>query len=247
MTFSDNVPHETKTVELYIVVDVETTGLNPAEDRILTLGAVAVTYDGNIATINEDFFYRRIDQSDWIDDVNWYSTIADPKSTLSWWVKQSIEAQQEAWRGSYYNAPNQKTVTEQFNKWVAATRVREEAWEKPVFVANPVSFDKPFVDQLFETHGKPNPFDYRSLCLRSMAYGANPHSAWGGNVRTNKSLVPHHAFFDAYAQAHDLVDLLGDRDETGYEDKLYWLQNPSYSTYLELVNAIDGKGWHPHD
>lgn len=240
----DDVSHETNAVELYIVVDVETTGLNPAQDRVLTLGAVAVTYDHKIVRIDDQFFYQRIDQSSWIEETNWYATILDCVSTLSWWVQQPFEVQQEAWRDEN-DAETQSSVVTQFANWIATKR--RESGAKPVFVANPVSFDKPFVDQLFWSHERRNPFDYRSLCLRSMRFGGMQHEKWGTQVRTNKSLVPHHAFFDAYAAAQDLVDILNDRDETGFDDGLYWLNNPAYSTVSERCFQIEGKGWHGRD
>lgn len=247
MTISDIVPHETNQVELYIVVDVETTGLNPAHDRILSLGAVAVAYDGKIATIDRDFFYHRLDQREWIEETSWYETILNPQSTLSWWMKQSFEAQREAWRApSFFGAKPQAFVLDHFTQWVNNARVHHHAYDKPVFTANPVSFDKPFVDQMFWTHDKPNPFDYRTLCLRSMAFRGKENEPWGTHLRANKPLVPHHAFFDAYAEAQDLVDLLNDRDETGYCDNLYWVGNTVSKDYSDHIAAIDGKEWWPN-
>lgn len=232
--------------ELYIVVDVETTGLNPAHDRILSLGAVAVWYDGKIATIDKDFFYRRIDQRDWIESTNWYNTIIDPRSTLSWWVKQSPEAQDAAWRGNPRGLESQVYVLEFFTDWIDhLVRKRDISVATPIFVANPVSFDKPFVDQLFWAHDYYNPFDYRSLCLRSMAFRGKEGEPWGTHLRANKPLVPHHAFFDAYAEAQDLVDLLNDRDETGYDDQLYWVNNTFSKEYIAHIEAIEGKEWRP--
>lgn len=246
MTISDNVPHETNKVELYIVVDVETTGLNPAADRILSIGAVPVFYDGKTATISSNFFYRRIDQREWIEETSWYETILNPQSTLSWWVKQSPEAQREAWRAPhFFGARPQSLVLDHFALFVETMRRKHDMVPSPIFVANPVSFDKPFVDQLFWTHDKPNPFDYRSLCLRSMAFRGKTDEPWGTHLRANKPLVPHHAFFDAYAEAQDLVDLLGDRDETSYHDQLYWINNAPNKDYGGYISVIDDKDWWP--
>lgn len=235
-----------KQTDLYIVVDVETTGLDPSTDRILTIGAVPVFYDGAIATISSTFFYRRIDQRDWIDSTNWFATILNPQSTLSWWVKQSPEAQAEAWRAPhFFGARPQALTLDHFGDWVDEMRLRRPGCNQPIFVANPVSFDKPFIDQLFWTHERPNPFDYRSLCLRSMAFYSKAKEPWGTNLRANKSLVPHHAFFDAYAEAQDLVDLLNDRDESGYDDQLYWVNNTFGKSHGDYIAAIDEKDWWP--
>ena len=244
---SDTVSHETNAVETYVVVDVETTGLNPNHDRILTLGAVAVHYDGKIATINEDFFYVTINQQDWIEDTDWFYTIINPRSTLSWWVKQPEDVQEAAWRHTALHSVetvNEHNATKLLQDWIIYQRRLAGHNGQPIFTANPVSFDKPFVDQLFHSQGNPNPFDYRTLCLRSMAFGTKNREQWGTNIRNNQSLVPHHAFFDAYAQAHDLVDLLNDRDDSGYDDGLYWLHDPQLATHRQRITSIKGKGWY---
>lgn len=238
---SDTVPHETNQVEAYLVVDVETTSTSPTSGRILTIGAVAVIYDGNIATIDDTFLYRRLDQYDYCTDTGWYETIVDAASTLSWWVKQPIEAQMEAWRDTRLPRTRELHAAVDVVDWVDAIRGQWGVATKPVFTANPATFDKPWIDQLLENNHVDNPFDYRTLCLRSMAFGAKNSHRWTNHVRTNKSLVPHHAFFDAYAQAQDLVDLLGDRDDAGYNDKLYWLNDPQLETHTQRCNAIKGR------
>lgn len=235
---TETVSHETNHVETFIVVDVETSGLVPAYGKIFTIGAVAVTYDGRTATINKDFFYQRIDQWQWIEDSYWLSTVFDPDSTLSWWLRQTIEVQNEAWRhGGKAYTRSEGAVARKFDEWVQS---KAEAG-KAIFVANPVSFDKPWIDLLFMSHNVENPFDYRTLCLRSMFYGHDKASKWGQHVRTNKSLVPHHALFDAYAQAHDLIDLFGMRDEASYEDELYWLSDQQYCSVLDRCLMIESE------
>lgn len=245
MTISDNVPHETNAVDLFVVVDIETTGLNPNHDRILSLGAVAVEYDGQCATICSDYFYQRIDQRTWIEETNWYATVVDTRSTLSWWLKQPMQAQLEAWRGAYFGTATEAQVASDFHTYLRHMQLSGDMTSRPIFVANPASFDKPFIDQLFHTHKYHNQFDYRTLCLRSMAYGGNKYTGWGNNVRTNEALIPHHAFFDAYAQAHDLVDLLTTRDDNAYEDKLYFFHDPMHDTPMELCAIAGDKAWFP--
>lgn len=201
----------------FFVTDVETSGTDPMEDVIFTLGCVVVTYDGTCVTIEDNYFYEAIDQEEWINQSRWFNTITDQQSTLSWWLRQPIDVQKAAWREPKsrfrYNE-----VGSMFCDFVAGMTAHLDT--KPVFAASPASFDKPFVDRLLTDSGEKNPFDYRTLCIRSMAYGLHEGAIWGNNGWQNRSQAPHHALYDAYGAALDLQQLLSDRDETIYEDKL---------------------------
>ena len=72
---------------------------------------------------------------------------------------------------------------------------------------------------LFDETGVPDPFHYRSLCLRSMKFGMRPRSEWGNDREDHKPAIPHHALWDARAQALDLVQMLAERDTTRAVDE----------------------------
>ena len=92
----------------------------------------------------------------------------------------------------------------------------EPDWNKRIFVANPASFDKMWCDYLFAvTKHDPAPYHYRSLCLRSMKFGLAPETTYGSDRTTHKSTVEHHAYYDALAQAKDLIDMLKTKKERG--------------------------------
>lgn len=206
-------------MNVFFSVDVETSNLTPWSEQghLLTVGAVAVRYDPRFtidsAVIGGEF-YVRIDRSTnglsswWYDD----DLLAEdaPSDTAKWWSEQNAAAQDEAWRdtGLVRHAPG-----------VAARMLREFVVHHAgdvdaTFVANPVSFDKMWVDALFAQQRVENPFHYRSLCLRSMRYGLDPRSEYGPARETHKPVIPHHALHDARAQALDLIDMLERRDAT---------------------------------
>jgi hypothetical protein len=220
--------------ETFIVVDVETSHTDPAEGFIFTIGACVVTYDNELATIENEYFYQRIDQTTKITDSTWLETIYDPKSTLSWWLTQPLEVQQAAWRGGIERGDMERDVAHYFWQWVISMGAKYsepfDARLKPVFVANPVTFDYAWISALFAPYNLPSPFDYRTLCLRSMGFGVADGDRWEWvrQKRANQSQVPHHAFWDAYAAAQDLQDLLSNRDEQGYHDKL----NPKVGEFV---------------
>jgi hypothetical protein len=207
-------------VETYFVTDIETSGLNPHEDVIFSLGCVVVTHDNACTTIEGNYFYETIDQTTWIDANNWFDTIFDQHSTLSWWLRQPIDVQKAAWRTPYADPLrcSSREVASLFTDFVYGTSNRLDG--KPIFAASPVSFDKPFIDQLLRDAYEKDPFDYRTLCIRSLAHGVRTRSKWGDNDYRHKPQVPHHALYDAYAAALDLQMLLSDRDETTIEDQL---------------------------
>lgn len=201
----------------FFVVDVETSGVNPCQDVVFSLGCVAVTYDERVATIEANYFYEAIDQTEWIQASDWFSTVMDQQSTLSWWLRQPIDVQKAAWRAEGVRF-REREVASMFCDFVAGMTAGTES--KPIFAASPASFDKPFIDQMLRNSGEKDPFDYRSLCIRSMAYGFGLATPWGVNGWQNRSQVPHHALYDAYGAALDLVMLLSERDEVDGEDEL---------------------------
>ena len=205
-------------INTFFVVDVETSGVNPYHDVVFSLGCVVVNYDEELATIDANYFYETIDQSEWIQASDWFSTVMDPQSTLSWWLRQPIDVQKAAWRAEGVRF-REREVASMFCDFVAGMTAGTGA--KPIFVASPASFDKPFVEQMLRNAGEKDPFDYRTLCVRSMAYGCRTAMPWGANGWQNRSQVPHHALYDAYGAALDLQMLLAERDAIACDDELH--------------------------
>jgi hypothetical protein len=83
-----------------------------------------------------------------------------------------------------------------------------------VFVAHPASFDFAWVQRLLVTYlpdvGN-KVFSWRTLDLRSAGWALDPSQRMTDPVRTHKSEIPHHALYDAIAQARDLADIINAR------------------------------------
>lgn len=200
-----------KKLPTFFSVDVETTSTDPTDGHLLTVGVQPVHFPtGNIAepALTADFFYARIDCRHIYRQ--WFETLTDPKSTLSWWLKQNDHAQAEAFRDIRLQRFSADTVAEWLSKFVVDIEPEPEA---RVFVANPVTFDKAWIDRLFTSTGHANPFHYRTLCLRSMRFGLVAGDKWGAARDDHNPDTPHHAFDDAYAQAQDLIRLLTTREK----------------------------------
>lgn len=192
----------------FFSVDVETTGPCPAVADLLTVGAVAIheNPDGTIREVIPDV--------DGTADL-FYGRIAEPRNgwrwdsdTLAWWRTQHPSV--------YAEAVDVSTGTERvsrirlaadFEAWIVS---QEPDPNQRIFVANPAGFDWQWVNELFWSTLHRNPFGYRSLCLRSMAYGLRG-GAWGRDRTDDEfnvaSAVPHHALYDAIAQAETFLRL----------------------------------------
>lgn len=192
----------------FFSVDVETSGLVPGHGELLTIGIVPVVYAGRNRWVDlwtdDNTLYIRIDQGTEFPD--------GPYSSMGFWKKQSKAVRDEAYADRTLErfSPNDaaKTINDYLDSF-------EPDPMKRFFVANPVSFDKPWIDKLFADAGLPLPFHYRSLCLRSMDFGKKRHKGFGGSRDGHNSEVLHHALWDAKAQAMDLVDMLN--------KKRFWL------------------------
>lgn len=184
----------------FFSVDVETSGQTLCKGRLLTVGVVAVTQNpvGRWG-INPNWFYARVDALVTVplDERPWDS--------MFWWGQQDPCVQAEAFADRDLVRHPPLTVAKLLHEYVVEI---EPQWDQRVFVANPVSFDKPWIDDLMASNGLPPLFHYRSLCLRSMKFGMVPSPEYGGDRDTHPSRVPHHAMWDAHAQAEDLIDML---------------------------------------
>lgn len=204
----------TPTAITFFSVDVETTSTHVNTGHLLTIGIVPVVVpfaDGipqwTKAEATQTYFHIAIDQTHHYPE--WFATLTDPTSTLSWWVMQNIDAQNVAWRDPQQSRYPAADAADELRRYVEA--VEPHYWHR-VFVANPVSFDYPWVEGLFRDARIESPFPYRTLCLRSLQFGVTPGSMWGARTEHHRSEIPHHALYDARAQAYDLVDLLRQRE-----------------------------------
>jgi hypothetical protein len=201
-----------KSPTMFFSCDVETTHTDPREGRLLTLALQPVLWEaGSEAKVLHDHqFYVRIDQTDFYHE--WFQTLTDPTSTLSWWLKQDERVQDEAFRDLSRERLSPIQAASQlidFVEGVCAEQCVPIPIKHRVFCANPVVFDHAWFDAFWHgTVANPKPFHYRALCLRSMYFGLAAQHGWDSWGRTHEADLPHHALSDAWAQALDLKDLL---------------------------------------
>lgn len=198
-------------------VDVETSALDPWSGRLLTVGIKPVIYepDTHIATLDPGHCYLRLNRTTELLADTATGQWGDPtneRSSYGWWIQQSPAAQDEAWRDENMHRYDFENAAELIADFVTAI---EPDPRQRIFVANPVSFDKPWLTHMFATTGVPDPFHYQSLCLRSMKFGLRARSPWGATRDNHTPTIAHHALFDAEAQALDLIDMLHERDHIG--------------------------------
>lgn len=177
---------------VYFSVDVETTGPVPSIGALLSVGIVT---------------YREEEPHGW-DSI--YKVIknrflhCDP-ATLSWWMTQDPQR----WKEATELGENEHDIAHQLDDWICDLVPNEK---ERCFVANPVAFDWPWINDLFLRHLGRNPFGHRALCIRSMHYGLTT-AEWGGE-RSEwgdfevKPEIPHNALSDAMAQREELIKLL---------------------------------------
>jgi hypothetical protein len=196
----------------FFSVDVETTSTNPFDGHLLTVGVQPVHFDS--ATLKTallpEKFYARIDCNRDLEIEGWFDGTST-SDTYRWWMEQNTEARADSWENTALIRHSAPVVAGMLQEWVCEV---EPSDRDRIFVANPVSFDKAWVDRLFSDTGFVNPFHYQSLCLRSMKFGLRVCSQWVSTRDNHSPKIPHHAFHDAYAQALDLVAMLAERDAT---------------------------------
>lgn len=198
----------------FFSADVETSALDPWNGSLLTAGIATVRFEAD--PFHWDLLphkcYVRIDRTDELRlqaDIGTWENTEDPNSTYSWWIKQNDQAQDEAFRDPNLLRHGPVTAARMIAEFV---REVEPDPKKRIFVANPVSFDKMWFEELFVTTGIDNPFHYQTLCLRSMKFGLRAGSDWVSTRDNHEPKIAHHAYWDALAQAHDLIAMLEERE-----------------------------------
>lgn len=206
-----------KSPTMFFSVDVETTHTDPRLGKLLSIGIQPVFWQqGEEAQLVSTQFYMRVDQTAHYPE--WFATLTDPASTLSWWLKQDNAVQDEAFRDltqERFHPIEVATQMAEFVDEVCDAQGVDIPLKHRVFCANPVVFDKAWVDALWneavESMGLLTfeyPFHYRALCLRSMGFGLRLGDGWDTWGRTHQADLPHHALSDAWAQARDLKEML---------------------------------------
>jgi hypothetical protein len=193
---------------MFFVTDFETSSLTPwdeGEPRPLTVGIVPVTLAGDILT--EETFYARFPIYNFPD---WHMP-GNLTDTERFWlgVKNEDEAGEEvfneAWLRELETQEDYYDVMERLTEYIDAFGTPGENF----IVANPGHFDFMWMQWVYAFTGLKSPFHYRVLCLRSMKYGLDyGNDPTFGSARGKQSAHPHHALYDAIAEAEDLVDLM---------------------------------------
>lgn len=196
----------------YFSVDVECSGLTPGRHTLLSIGIVELTSNAEFYAVleNRDAVLGNPD----VHELEYAPVKWDP-STREW-----FKSQQAAFdclfgvHDAYLNRPiarlSEKDTAQRLADWVMSFP------EPRTFVAWPVSFDKPWLDILFHDTGVDNPFDYRSVDIKSWIcgrFGGGPEAERDDLPEAAQALYieadfPHHALSDARAQADTMRRLL---------------------------------------
>jgi DNA polymerase III epsilon subunit-like protein len=188
----------------YISVDVETASLVPRTYSLLSVGAVVVddaletSFHSVIGGVNTS-------------DVEWQP------ETYDWWIHPDQEDARHRINALASSVIPYKiqllNVAEEFYDWLMAF---EE--DNLMFVGWPASFDYPYCQLLFENAGLSNPFNYRTVDIKSFACGIlgvpfdSPREDFPEWFQ-DKPELPHDALSDAIAQAKVFKKLIEHRME----------------------------------
>lgn len=177
----------------YVSVDVEAASLVPNTNSLLSVGACA--YDGD----NNFNLYHRVIGGTQTNGVEWET------STYEWWTDFEQDAARKrldalAPRVQPYGTELLNTA-EDFYDWCIGLD------DNLLFVAWPASYDYPFIQLLFKNAAIPNPFNYRTVDVKSFACGVlglefdcdrSEFPEWFAE----KPEFPHDALSDSIAQMH---------------------------------------------
>ena len=131
---------------LDFMLDIETTGTDPAHTAILQIGAVAFNIESK--EVSHAFF----NQSMWIPPSRRWD-----EDTRVWWGKHQAVLQ-----NIRAKARDPSQVMQEFQDWVLSFRTEGQT-EGFRLWAKPISFDAPFIDSYFKEFGVQNPFHYTDV------------------------------------------------------------------------------------
>jgi len=179
----------------WFCIDIECSGPVPGLYDMVSLGAVAVHDRSGDYTIGEDFYVEICPQAPRVDPgamaVNGLDIDALRRDGLPL-----------------------KSALEQLNDWVKSQCV---AGSEPVFVGHNAPFDWSFVNWSYHACEIPNPFGYKALDTKALATGILGLHWLDSNKETLAERLDlpavqqqkvHRADYDAWYQAHILVELL---------------------------------------
>lgn len=133
------------TEEFYVSVDIEADGPIPAQNSMLSLGAVAFTEDGK----ETGEFSANLQELP--------GAMQDP-DTMNWWAKHPGE-----WDACRLLPQDPEFVMMKFVKWV------EGFSGKPALVAYPAGYDFMFVYWYMMRFAKRSPFSFSAIDIKSFA------------------------------------------------------------------------------
>lgn len=185
----------------YISVDVETTGLVPGVHSLLSVGAYHL--------VSGEKFHGIISSTEsHADELVW-----EP-STYDWWMHKDQENARNrlsALEGIVNKTipywTNHLNVAEDFHYWL------QQFKGDRIFVGWPASFDYPFIMNLFHRSDLQNPFNYRTLDVKSYACGKfnvpiNCEREALPDWMFEEAEYPHDALSDAIMQAYTFIRLM---------------------------------------
>jgi hypothetical protein len=147
--------------ETYISTDIEADGPIPGDFSMLSLGAVALTSDG------EEISSFSIN----LEELEGASQ--DPHTMGLW------KSQPEAWRACREGMVAPKLAMQRYDSWVRRQPGR------PVFVAYPLLFDMMFVYWYLIRFVGSSPFSHSGIDIKTMAYIAMGGDNYRGATKRN--------------------------------------------------------------
>ena len=176
------------------MTDIESMGTN-AGDAILSIGVVPMDLENRLLLKG---FYTKISLESAQD-----AGFNIDAGTVMWWLQQDAAARAE-FDGNHAH-PSISTALEKLSQFISSTAQVEDISEIRVW-GNGVAMDNVLLNAAFDKCGIPRPWTHRGdMCYRTVK-NLVPH------VPRVAPTVPHHALFDAEAQALTLfaqLDTLG--------------------------------------
>lgn len=167
----------------HIMVDLETLGTG-ASAIIIAVGAVK--FDLNRGTVEDEGFYASVSV-----ESNLQLDRKLDESTLIWWMRQPVEAQQVFFEPKMHL----EQVLHDFADWLVT--------DDHFMWGNGPAFDLVKLADCYTRIGKNIPWQFwNERCVRT--YRALPGAA---KVPKVAPLVAHHALHDAVAQAHHVINI----------------------------------------
>lgn len=183
----------------YVSVDVEAAALIPSTYSLLSVGAVVIE-DNYETTFHEVIGGVNTPDVEWEEDThNWWTDFEqeDAKHRLN-----ALAPSVVPYRTQILN------TADNFHDWLLSL-----VDKNLMFVGWPASFDYPYIQLLFKNAGLFNPFNYRTIDVKSFACGilGLPFDAARSDFPDwlePKPEIPHDALSDAISQAEVFTKLL---------------------------------------